>query len=479
MFDESSEAFVKWFTAQPGAKFHPDLALVDLRERNAGRGIIATKAIPADTELFAVDRSSVISVANSTLAKKLPHLFPTILGNKPDDDDEAMEDEDEITVPDPSSPWVDLILVLIYEYLQGPASTWKAYLDVLPTEFDTMMFWTPSEVSELQASAVKDKIGKESADEMIFTKVIPVIKANSSVFYPAGSSALPDEDLANLAHRMGSLVMAYAFDLHSDDTDDAEDQEDGWEEDHDGQVVLGMVPMADMLNADAEFNAHLNHGESQLTMVSLRAIEAGEEILNYYGPLPNSDLGRRYGYVSQKHSRYDVDEIPWTLIQQVVQEEYPGKTLDSSTQQDLLDESFILERESGEPSDEGLQTSPATFREFPEDLQTTIHDILKTLTPGQTKKQYEAAFYKIMINVLNLRLSAYTSTLRQDEELLNSPDLSGRFRMAIEIRLGEKRLLNECLAFASDKLRHALAIISAVIPTSKATAERPTKRQKR
>jgi len=479
MFDECSEAFVKWFTAQPGAKFHPDLALVDLRERNAGRGIIATRSIPAETELFTLGRSSVISVANSTLSTILPQLFTAATGSKHDDDDDAMEDDnEEITLPDPSSPWVDLILVLIYEYLQGPASVWKAYLDVLPTEFDTMMFWTPKEVSELQASAVKDKIGKESADEMIFTKVIPVINANISFFYPAGSSPLSDADLTNLAHRMGSLVMAYAFDLQSDDADESGDQEDGWEEDHDGPVMMGMVPMADMLNADAEFNAHLNHGETQLTMVSLRTIAAGEEILNYYGALPQSDLARRYGYVSQKHSRYDVDEIPWTLVQKVIQEQYPGKSIDSSKQEDLMEESFVLERESGEPSDEGLQTSPATFKGFPEDLQTTILETLETLHPGQTKKQYEAEFYNIMITVLNLRLSAYTSNLQQDEELLKSPEVRGRLRMAIEIRRGEKQLLDECIAYASYK-KKTLEAISAVKATSKETAERPSKRQKR
>ena len=57
--------------------------------------------------------------------------------------------------------------------------------------------------------------------------------------------------------------------------------------------------------------AHVNHGEHCLTVTSLRPIKAGEEVLNYYGPHPNSDLLRRYGYVTQKHSRYDVVELSW------------------------------------------------------------------------------------------------------------------------------------------------------------------------
>lgn len=61
--------------------------------------------------------------------------------------------------------------------------------------------------------------------------------------------------------------------------------------------------------------AHVNHGDSSLTVMSLRPIKAGEEILNYYGPHPNSELLRRYGYVTERHSRYDVVEIPWDVVE--------------------------------------------------------------------------------------------------------------------------------------------------------------------
>lgn len=49
-------------------------------------------------------------------------------------------------------------------------------------------------------------------------------------------------------------------------------------------------------------------------MVALRPIKAGEEILNYYGPLPSSDLLRRYGYFSEKHTVHDVAEVEWTMV---------------------------------------------------------------------------------------------------------------------------------------------------------------------
>ena len=81
--------------------------------------------------------------------------------------------------------------------------------------------------------------------------LLPAVRANASVFQ--GSAALSDEQLVQLAHRMGSTIMAYAFDLENDEDRD-EDEEDGWVEDRDGKAMMGMVPMADILNADAEFN---------------------------------------------------------------------------------------------------------------------------------------------------------------------------------------------------------------------------------
>jgi SET domain-containing protein 6 len=68
--------------------------------------------------------------------------------------------------------------------------------------------------------------------------------------------------------------------------------------------------------------AHVNHGES-LEVTSLRSeLRAGTEILNYYGPLPSSELLRRYGYVTPEHRRYDVVELPWKLVQSALAEHY-------------------------------------------------------------------------------------------------------------------------------------------------------------
>lgn len=65
----------------------------------------------------------------------------------------------------------------------------------------------------------------------------------------------------------------------------------------------------------------MNHEEGSLTVTSLRPIVAGEEIYNYYGPLSNGDLLRRYGYVTEKHMRHDVVELPWDMVLSALKEQ--------------------------------------------------------------------------------------------------------------------------------------------------------------
>nr|XP_036577657.1 set domain protein [Colletotrichum truncatum]KAF6784691.1 set domain protein [Colletotrichum truncatum] len=448
-FQTKSQSFLAWFKSLPGATFHDDIQIVDLRGQNAGRGIIinnflvATKDIPAETVLFTIPRKNIINVETSELPKKLPQVFT---GN--DGDDEDMENE-------PLDSWGSLILVMIYEYLRGSSSPWKPYFDVLPEKFDTLMFWESSELDHLKGSAVLSKIGKEEADEMFRSRILSIVAANPSIFFPEGISPPSEAELLQLAHRMGSIIMAYAFDLENEEEQE-ENEEDGWIEDQDGKTMLGMVPMADILNADAEFNAHVNHGDDDLSVTALRPISAGEEILNYYGPHPNSELLRRYGYVTPKHSRYDVVEIPWDHVQASINE-HLGLSDDFWTQvaeqvdPEDLEDVFVLERDSGEPDSEGRLNTPAVVREISAELEEQLKAILKVIKKIKgdlipDKRKRDEVYQAVIISTLQKILGQYPTSIQEDEAFLASGNLTSRQKMAVEVRLGEKRLLQEALA---------------------------------
>ena len=415
--------------------------------------------------MFTIPRNAIICTATSALKSLLPEVF-----DLEKDDGQDSDDEDANTSSQDS--WTLLILVMIYEFLQGESSRWKPYLDVLPSGFNTPMFWSPSELSELQASALVAKVGKEEADSMIKSKILAVIRAHEPIFFPAGSPKLHDDQLLELAHRMGSAIMAYAFDLEKEDdkAEEGNEEDDEWIEDREGRTMLGMVPMADMLNADAEFNAHVNHGEDALTATALRTIRAGEEILNYYGPLSSGELLRRYGYVTPKHARYDVVELPWGLVEQELRQRVGSglggsewaKVKEVVEADEDFEEGFVLERSSEDPDSTGQLGSDAVFDGLPEELGEQCKRFLKAVKKvGSDEAAAQALSDKDMrmqvylasvLGALQARERQYPTSLEDDEQLINSGRVTGRQGMAMWVRKGEKQVIREAQSWIRSQL---------------------------
>jgi SET domain-containing protein 6 len=182
-------------------------------------------------------------------------------------------------------------------------SKWAPYFAVLPQQLDSLIFWSDAELAELQASTVVRKIGKAKAEEMFSQHLTPLDLQNCNT---------------DMFHRVASIIMAYAFDIPEEKTNTQEGNtggdEDGEElisdDEEDEKTLLSMIQLADMLNADADRNnARLCCDNEDLEMRTIKPITKGEEIFNDYGQLPQSDLLRRYGYVTERYAAYDVAEI--------------------------------------------------------------------------------------------------------------------------------------------------------------------------
>lgn len=408
--------------------------------------------------LFTIPRRSIICTENSALPSKIPNVFAA-----PNEQDEAAVDSDE-DGSDSQDSWTRLILVMMYEYFQGEASQWKPYLDILPTTFNTPMFWTTAELAELQASSVVSRIGAAEADNMIAAKIIPAIRANEDIFFPAGVRQ-SDEELTSMARNLGSTIMAYAFDLEKDSDSDDEAEEDEWVEDRDGKTELGMVPMADVLNADADFNAHISHGADALTATSLRKIRAGEEVLNYYGPLGNGELLRRYGYVTAAHRRWDVVELSWTLVEAALKEVFGmsgdswGKVLGHIDEEEIED-GFVIEWGGEEPDAEGRVDGKLEFHGLPEELADQVKTFLKAvrkvdaslggrLSSSEGRKE---VYLRSVLRALESRIAEYPTTLEADILLQTRGTPTDKVGMALTVRIGEKTLLHEALKWIGAEL---------------------------
>ena len=142
---------------------------------------------------------------------------------------------------------------MIYETGQREKSMWWPYLNILPEEFDTLMQWSPSDLAELQGSAVLKKICKKEADASFIEQLLPVVETHHALFGDydtvfAGPN--PEPQFLKISHRMATLIMAYAFDLEEDLVDE------DWQDDTSeiSSLPKAMVPLADLLNADGDRN---------------------------------------------------------------------------------------------------------------------------------------------------------------------------------------------------------------------------------
>jgi len=438
-FTYRSSTFMSWLASIPNVTLHPSIQLADLRSQHAGRGLLATDNIPANTDLFTLPRSSIISTETSALPKLLPASI--------------FEDRD---------PWSALILVMTYEYLLGEKSQWKPYFDVMPTDFDTLMFWNEDELAELQACAVRGKVGRKAANQMFEEHVLPIIKGHENTFYPEGnSSRLSDVELLALAHRFGSTIMAYAFDLEKDPSQLEADEEGYASEDEDALLAKGMVPLADLLNSNANFNARLFYGTDTVTMRAVEDIRKGEEILNDYGHLPRSDLLRRYGYITDQYKPFDVVEITTELLLETVQdyrslkEQDLHKRLEYLEDKDVLDDGYDIGRREmarqGQDDKDDHSEIPLSSSMFPPELVL----LLRVLLAGQTEykklkslsEERDALLWvdiaNVMVEVATRRIKQYMTSVEEDESMLQDSNIHGRRKAAIEVRLGEKEILKE------------------------------------
>ena len=197
--------------------------------------LVATHDIEADEELFALPLGLVLTPSTSSLNDDCKH-----------------------EMSESGTHWSRLIIALIHERMQGKASRWSNYLRLLPRSFDTLMFWNEAELAQLQASAVVDKIGKMEAEETWKDTIIPLMHQHPHAFpLDIENVHVRTEILVAAAHEAGSLIMAYGFDIDQDRSPrsgGADNDEDDFEEDDEDEPLKGMVPFADMLNADADRN---------------------------------------------------------------------------------------------------------------------------------------------------------------------------------------------------------------------------------
>lgn len=485
------ETFNQWLKDR-GVNQHPSISIHHFG-KHQGHGLIATQDIQAGTILFSIPRppistSPLLTIGTSDLLNK---LSSSELGKI-------------------SRNWIPLLTTMMWERARGydqsiPSQTsWRPYFEMMPTEFDTLMFWSDEELKELQASTVLETIGREEAEADYHQIVVPLIRSRPDLFPIPTSNQVKAwtwDDFYSLKvyHLMGSLALSRSFEVnvspqsddHHDEGEEVDDEKSVEDQDENGDVSMtaasasstglndeeeeeevglntsegvAMIPLADILNAKSGCeNAKLFYELTSLNMTTTKPIKKGEQIYNTYADPPNADLLRRYGHVDDENP-FDLAEVSLeSCIRLAAETLYPSEP----ENQNKLDELKSKAKWALEVSDidEIFMLPTKTQREpkeiLPDELVIILRILLSTEEEFQTwkskgkvpKASMSERIAQLGIKIISDRLNGYSTTIQVDQDLLKDQSLSNRRMKAVRVRLGEKLILNDLLDDLVDSIQ--------------------------
>jgi SET domain-containing protein 6 len=235
------------------------------------------------------------------------------------------------------------------------------------------------------------------------------------------------------------------------------------------------APLPTFTQHTNNFQARLFYEEEHLTMKALKSIQGGEEIFNDYGPLPRSDLLRRYGYITENYAQYDVVEVPHDLVTELATK----TNIFSANRLEYLDKQGVV--------DTGYDISTSTPFDIQESLSPQLLILVKTLLLPDV--EYERLRRKeklpkahsmtakganFLHQLVQARIQQYPTTVEEDMDTASGIPMTGnstskerRYAMAKSVRIGEKKILQE----AEKALAQLAQEATRVNGTSKRQAE--------
>lgn len=336
--------------------------------------------------------------------------------------------------------WVAVALFLIQES-SNFNSKWRPYLDSLPKTLDSPLFWSDEELAELQGTQLLGSVvGYLAFLENEYNKLVEeVLECNAQLFDPAVFT------FDAFCWAFGILRSRSFAPLTGDE--------------------LALVPVADLMNhgtgLDDKAPAWLkkssgqiwNIGKASSNVLAVHAsgnFQPGEQVLMQYGSSKsNADLALDYGFVERNvESQFGggIERDSLALSLEISPED---RFVDDKA--DILEINgfqssmqFDLPRGQG-PSDEMITFLRLSAVAGPDSflLEALFRNEAWGHVSLPVSRDNEEAICTSMLEGLKAALEGYSSTIEEDMEILGQEDLSVRKEIAVVVRLGEKRVMQE------------------------------------
>ncbi|XP_064971672.1 LOW QUALITY PROTEIN: fructose-bisphosphate aldolase-lysine N-methyltransferase, chloroplastic [Musa acuminata AAA Group] len=324
-------------------------------------------------------------------------------------------------------PWVSIALFLLRERALGTASPWHPYLGILPPTPNSTIFWSEEELSEIEGTQLlSTAMGAKEYVESEF------VKAEAEVI-------LPNKHLFPSAITLLDFLWAFGI-LRSRAFSRGRGEN------------LALVLLVDLINHSSSITQEDSSWEikgkgifSRELIFSLRTpvhVKSGEQVyIQYNIAKSNADLALDYGFVEQRPDR---DAYTFTLE---ISESDPfyGDKLDIA-ESNGLDETAYFDIALGCPLTPLMLPylqlvalgGADTFL-----LESVFRNTIWGHLELPVSRANEEAICHVVRQACKSALSVYHTTVEEDEKLMEGDNLDERFRIAVCVRAGEKKVLQQ------------------------------------
>ncbi|KAF9624831.1 hypothetical protein IFM89_014216 [Coptis chinensis] len=330
-------------------------------------------------------------------------------------------------------PWVSIALFLLIEKARKD-SPWRSYLDILPDATNSTLYWSEEELSELQGTQLlSTTMGAKDYVQSEFLKVEEeIILPNKNMF--------PSITFDDFLWAFGMLRSRSFSRLR-------------------GQNFV-LIPLADLINHSPSITTQDSAYEikgaglfSRDLLFSLRTpvpVKAGEQVMIQYDlEKSNAELALDYGFVESRSNR-----SRYTLTLQISESDpFFGDKLDIAETNGLGETAyfdFIL-GESLPPAMLPYLRLVALGGTDAFLLESIFSNSIWGHLELPVSRANEELICQVIRDACRTALSGYGTTIEEDEKLLEGGNLDPRLEVAVGIRAGEKKVLDQIDGIFKDR----------------------------
>uniref|UniRef100_A0A8C7LMN9 protein-histidine N-methyltransferase n=1 Tax=Oncorhynchus kisutch TaxID=8019 RepID=A0A8C7LMN9_ONCKI len=334
---------------------------------------------------------------------------------------------------------VTLALHLLCERAD-PSSPWLPYIKTLPGDYDTPLYYEEEEVHHLLSTqAIPDVLSQYKNTARQYAYFYKVIQTHLT------TSKLPLKD-------------AFTFDDYRWAVSSVMTRQNQIPTEDGSRVTLALIPLWDMCNhTNGLITTGYNLEDDRCECVALQDYKENEQIYIFYGTRSNAEFVIHNGFFFQENAH---DRVKIKLGVSKSERLYAMKA-EVLARAGIPSSSIFALHCSDPPISTQLLAFLRVFCMTEEELKDYLvgeHAINKVFTLGNTEFPVswdnEIKLWTFLETRAALLLQTYKTSSQDDQCVLENPDLSFHSRVAIQLRLAEKQILEKVVASGKARRLH-------------------------